>query len=159
MLNIKKFFEQKLLPHDSADGESRARDLQYATAALLLEVAKADFEQDDLERALIIAMLRDTFDLSGEALEELIQMADSATTQATDVYQFTQLVNEHYHYADKTRLIENLWKVAFADGRLDRYEEQFIRKVAGLLHVAHSDFIKAKIDVLEGLESGHQEGA
>ena len=65
---------------------------------------------------------------------------------------FTQLVNEHYNYEDKEKLIENLWSVAYADGRLDRYEEQFIRKVAGLIHVAHGDFIKAKVSVLERLE-------
>lgn len=154
MLNIRKFFEERLMPQESADTQTRDRDLQYATAALLLEVAKSDYEQDDLERAVIIAMLRDTFDLDNESIDELVQMADSATSQAHDVYQFTQLVNEHYHYDDKARLIENLWKVAYADGRLDRYEEHFIRKVAGLLHVAHSDFIKAKLDVLAGLEAG-----
>lgn len=153
MLNIRKFFEERLVPNDHTDPQERDREIRYATAALLLEVAKADFEQDELERAVIIAMLRDTFELDNETIDQLVQMADSATRQAHDVFQFTQLVNEHYHYDNKTRLIENLWKVAYADGRLDRYEEQFIRKVAGLLHVAHSDFIKAKVDVLAALEA------
>ena len=154
MLNIRKFFEERLLPHSEDDPNARRRDLEYATAALLLEVAKADFEDDALERAVITAMLHDTFDLSEEALNELVQMAESATTKATDVYQFTQLVNEHYHYDDKAQLVRNLWQVANADGRLDRYEEQFIRKVSGLIHVSHSDFIKAKVEVLEELERG-----
>jgi uncharacterized tellurite resistance protein B-like protein len=147
MLNIKRFFEQMLLPDEAADQASRTRDIQHATAALLLEVAKSDFEQDDAEHAVILATLRDTFALDEDTLDELVTLAETATRDATDVYQFTQLVNEHYHYDDKIHLIENLWKVAFADGRLDRYEEQFIRKVAGLLYIAHSDFIKAKIDV------------
>ena len=153
MLNIRKFFEERLVPNETTDPAERDREIRYATAALLLEVAKADFEQDELERAVIIAMLRDTFELDNETIDQLVQMADSATRQAHDVFQFTQLVNEHYDYDNKTRLIENLWKVAYADGRLDRYEEQFIRKVAGLLHVAHSDFIKAKVDVLAALEA------
>lgn len=152
MLDIRKFFHERLMAVD-ADPEAREREIQYATAALLLEVAKADFEQDELERAVIVAMLRDTFDLDENTLQSLVKMAETATRDATDVYQFTMLVNEHYHYEDKARLIENLWRVAYADGRLDRYEEQFIRKVAGLIYVAHSDFIKAKIDVLNALKA------
>ncbi len=148
---IKQYFEQQLV-HDG-DNEVDEDNLRRATAALLIEVAKADFDEDDMERAVIFAMLRDTFDLEADVLEELVALAEETTNDAHDVYQFTQLVNEHYDYANKTRLIENLWTVAYADGRLDRYEEQFIRKVAGLLHVAHNDFIKAKVEVLKRLES------
>ncbi|MCB1647818.1 MAG: TerB family tellurite resistance protein, partial [Pseudomonadales bacterium] len=69
-----------------------------------------------------------------------------------DLFQFTELVNDHYTYEQKCSLVENLWQVAFADGRLDKYEEQFIRKVAGLLHLAHSDFMKAKHTAKEKME-------
>ncbi|MDZ7686100.1 MAG: TerB family tellurite resistance protein [Gammaproteobacteria bacterium] len=151
--NIKRFFEQQLLPDDDADEATREAGIQHATAALLIELAKADFDQDEMERALIVAMLRDTFDLGQDMLDELMSLADESTKDAHDVFQFTQLINEHYDYADKERLIENLWSVAYADGRLDRYEEQFIRRIAGLIHVANSDFIKAKVTVLERLES------
>jgi len=150
---IKRYFEQRLLPDQEADEKTRARELQRATAALLIEVAKADFEQDDVERAAILATLRETFDLDEAMLEELVELAQAASKEANDVYQFTQLANEHYSYADKTKLVEYLWRVAFADGRLDRYEEQFIRKVAGLLHVSHLDFIKAKVDVMSAIDS------
>lgn len=153
MLNITRFFHEWLMPDQTADPADRQRDIRYATAALLLEVAKADFGQDDLEHAVIVAMLRDTFDLDEETLQSLVQIAEQATQEATDVYQFTMLVNEYYSYEDKVRLIENLWRVAYADGRLDRYEEQFIRKVAGLIYVSHADFIKAKIDVLDALKA------
>ena len=98
-------------------------------------------------------MLRDTFDLDDALLDELLSIAETAAVEANDVFQFTQLVNEHYHYDSKIRLIENLWEVAYADGRLDKYEEQFIRKVSGLIHIAHSDFIKAKVEVLEKIET------
>jgi uncharacterized tellurite resistance protein B-like protein len=143
--DIRKFFTEKLLPADSDKEEDRIKGIQYATAALLIELAKADFDQDDLERALIFAMLRDTFDLDDDQLNGLVDMADQATDDAHDVFQFTQLVNDEYKYEDKALLVENLWRVAYADGRVDRYEEQFIRKVSGLLHVSHSDFIKAKL--------------
>lgn len=148
---IKKLFDQSMLPGDADNDAERTQDIQRATAALLIELAKADFDEDPLERQLIVAMLRDTFDLEDSVLDELMAAADDATSEAHDVYQFTQLVNDHYQYDDKLKLMENLWRVAYADGRLDRYEEQFLRKVSGLLHVSHADFIKAKVDVLVSL--------
>jgi uncharacterized tellurite resistance protein B-like protein len=143
---IKRFFDEKLMPVTAQD---TGKSVKFATAALLLELSRADFEVDEIEQAVIVAMLRDTFDLNGDDLQELIELAGQASDEANDVYQFTQLVNEHYSHDDKIQLTENLWLVAFADGRIDKYEEQFIRKVSGLLHVAHSDFIKAKLRARE----------
>jgi len=146
MINdIRKFFADKLNPPEDASEEEHCLSIQYATAALLIEVAKSDFDQDEMERGLIFAMLTDTFELRESQLNELVSLADKATQDAHDIYQFTQLVNDAYSYEDKTQLITNLWRVAFADGRIDRYEDHFIRKVCGLLHVAHLDFIKAKL--------------
>ncbi|MDB9868491.1 TerB family tellurite resistance protein [Pseudomonadales bacterium] len=143
---IKRFFDEKLLPSNGdGDSDDNARSLQFAMAALLLELARADFDADDQERDLIMSLLRDTFALDEADLLELLELAGAASDEANDVFQFTQLVNQHYHHDDKIHLVEQLWRVAFADGRLDKYEEQFIRKLSGLLHVAHSDFIKAKL--------------
>ena len=143
--DIRNFFADKLNPPEDASEEEHRLSIQYATAALLIEVAKSDFDQDEMERGLIFAMLKDTFELRESQLNELVSLADKATQDAHDIYQFTQLVDDAYSYEDKTQLITNLWRVAFADGRIDRYEDHFIRKVCGLLHVAHPDFIKAKL--------------
>jgi uncharacterized tellurite resistance protein B-like protein len=144
--DLKKFFSENLDPKASTDTK---HTIEYATAALLIELAKSDFEEDELERALIIAMLRDTFDLSEPEIEALVAFAENGSEEANDLFQFTKLVNEHYAHKDKNTLVENLWLVAFADGRLDKYEEQFIRKVSGLLHLSHSEFIKNKITAKE----------
>ncbi len=143
---IKRFFDEKILPisRDNFD-EGPSRALQFAMAALLLELARADFDSHDQERDLIMTLLRDSFNLEEPELQELLALAGAASDEANDVFQFTQLVNQHFSHDEKIKLIEQLWRVAFADGRLDKYEEQFIRKLSGLLHVAHSDFIKAKL--------------
>jgi uncharacterized tellurite resistance protein B-like protein len=41
-----------------------------------------------------------------------------------------------------------LWSVAYADDKLDRYEEYYVRKIADLLYISHSDYIKAKLSVM-----------
>lgn len=152
MINdIKRFFTETLLPPEGSDPQEHERGIQHATAALLIELSKSDFEQHTQEEDLIVNTLKEAFDLDQQALDELIEWAEAATADAHDLYQFTKLVNEHYDVADKVRLLENLWKVAFIDGRIDRYEEQFIRQVAGLLNRPHSDFIKSKISARDAL--------
>jgi uncharacterized tellurite resistance protein B-like protein len=144
--DIKKVFEEKLLVQEENDS-GVAKGIEYATAALMIELAKADFEQDDIERQLIIAMLRDTFDIDGEHLESLMAAADTASSEASDLFQFTSLINDHYDTVQKIALLESLWRVAFADGRLDKYEEQFIRRIAGLINLPPSEFTKTKLRI------------
>lgn len=141
---LKAFFEEELLPSEDADEYERAVGIQCATAVLLIAVSKADSEQDELERAVIKAMLQDTFDLEDEMLERIVEFAEEATSEADGIDQFTSMINDQYGYGDKTKLLEYLWVVALADGRLDRYEEQFIVKVSGLLEVSDEDLAGAR---------------
>ena len=150
--SIKKFFEDHLQPEIS-DGTTNAKGIEYATAALLIELAKSDFAEHPTERQLIIAMLRDTFALADADLQELLALAESGTSDANDIFQFTSLVNDHYTNDQKIMLLENFWKVAYADGRLDKYEEQFIRKVAGLINLPPSEFTKTKHRVKHSVEA------
>jgi len=150
--SIKKFFEDHLQPEIS-DGITNARGIEYVTAALLIELAKSDFAEHPTERQLIIAMLRDTFALADADLQELLALAESGTSDANDIFQFTSLVNDHYTNDQKIMLLENFWKVAYADGRLDKYEEQFIRKVAGLINLPPSEFTKTKHRVKQSVEA------
>ena len=82
-----------------------------------------------------------------EDITSLQQLAEDEARQATSLYEFTRLINDHYDYAQKCALIENMWRVAFSDERLDKYEEHLIRRIAELIYVSHSDFIRTKLKV------------
>jgi uncharacterized tellurite resistance protein B-like protein len=71
-------------------------------------------------------------------------LAEEEAREATSLYQFTSLMNEHFDHREKVLMILNMWEVAYADGRIDRYEEHLIRKVADLLYLSHKDFITSK---------------
>jgi len=144
--DIKRFFEEKFLLEEKNES-GLTKGIEYATAALMIELAKSDFEEDDIERQLIITMLRDTFDIEGYDLEELMKTAEAGSADASDLFQFTSLINEHYNNEQKIELLENLWRVAYADGRLDKYEEQFIRRIAGLINLPPSEFTKTKLRI------------
>jgi len=143
LTSIKQFFNSYLQTDNGCLADEKT--LQLATAALLIELTKADFEFSKEERAAVIEALRNTFELDAVALDTLLKLADEEVKQASSLYQFTRLVNDHYEYDEKLRLIESMWQIAFADGDLDKYEEHLIRKVAELTYVAHNDFIRLKL--------------
>ncbi len=125
--------------------EQLEKKLQHACAALLFEVIRADYEQTDSELKTVTQLLSKTFKLSNEELNELVEDSQQKNEENTSVYPYTTLINDHYDYDKRVNIIRLMWKVAFADGDLDKYEDNIIRKVADLLYVRHSDFIQAKL--------------
>ncbi len=129
----------------ATESEDPARRLELAGAALLFEVLKADHSMDEREFESIAGVLRDGGGRNAEDVEELLELARRESGAATSLYQFTSLINEHYDYPEKCALIENMWRIAWADSHLNKYEDHLIRKVCDLIYVSHSDFIRTKL--------------
>jgi len=130
----------------AADTEDkREHQVQLAAAALLVETARADFVQDGSEEAALGELLLNTLGLAKQEVTELMAAANKAADQATSLYEFTRLINDHYTPEQKTKLINAMWRVAYADGRLDKYEEHLIRRVAELTYVPHEEYIRCKL--------------
>jgi len=142
---LSKLKELFALPDALEDSEYRQ---QLAAAALLIELGKADYRSDARERQAIAAALRNGFRLDDAATTALLADAEAASNRATSLYEFTSILNEHYSDEEKFHLIRQLWRVAVADGNIDKYEDHLIRKVAELLYVPHQQFIRAKLEVL-----------
>jgi uncharacterized tellurite resistance protein B-like protein len=144
--SIKRFFEGRVAPEASAPApEARDHALQLAAAALLFEIVRADTEVRDQELTVVRAGIQSTFGLSREETEELVRLAEEESRGATSLYEFTHLIDKAFTPEQKKRVVELLWLVAFADEEKHHHEEHLVRKIAGLLHVPHPDFIDAKI--------------
>lgn len=142
---LKQFFEQSLVPQDAASDDAHA--LKLAAASLLFEMMRMDDQIQTAEREAVADAVRQTFDLPEDEIKIVLQLAEQEAKQATDYFQFTSLINAHYNAAQKVQLIEQLWRVAFADQHLDLHEEHMVRKISELLYVPHKDFIAAKLRV------------
>jgi uncharacterized tellurite resistance protein B-like protein len=146
--SIKSFFEKKLTKKEEEEAPSSAMSrVDLTCAALLVEVMNSDHELDEREHQEFMAVLQQSYNIAESDLEELIQLAKDEAFEATSLYEFTKLINDSYDYEQKVELIENMWRIAFSDKRLDKYEDHLIRKVSELIYVSHSDFIKTKIKV------------
>ena len=120
-------------------------ELILATCILLLEVSKSDDSFDDIEKEKILSILKQNFNLNTQQTSFLFKIADKKNDEMISLYEWTAKINELCSYSDKKKLMKFLWDVAYADGRIDKYEDYTIRKISDLLYVKHSDFIKAKL--------------
>lgn len=125
-------------------------DLQLAAAALLFETIRADGRLEGDETDTLLATLKDQWQLDDSQAKALHDNAHQQVQDATDIFQFTSLLREHWPYERKLELMDRMWQLAYSDGALASDEEYTIRKVADLLYVAHSDYIRAKLKVLKG---------
>jgi len=147
MINaLKALFE---IPERESE-ESTEQRMQLAAAALLIETARADFTQDAAEEAALKNLLCSVLSVEHSRIDELFERATQKVDEATSLYEFTREINDHYSAAQKLRVIEAMWRVAYADGNLDKYEEHLIRQVAELTYVPHEDYIKSKLAAKPG---------
>jgi uncharacterized tellurite resistance protein B-like protein len=146
--SIKQFFQKHIKsPDDDPSDNVSEHSLHIATAALLIEMMRADAKISEDERAAITRSIQSKFDLTNEETDSLIQLAEEEIWKSTGYYEFTSLINKGFTYKQKVKVIEHMWEVAYSDKRLDKYEEHMLRKITNLILVSHEDFIESKLRV------------
>lgn len=128
-----------------ADPAEQEHALQLATAVLLVEVMRADTEHRDTEKPVVLAALREKFALAEDELARLYELAEARSIEAHDLHSFTARLNAAFDEPQRVRMLELLWRVAWADGHVDAHENHLMRRLADLLHVRRADAIGAKL--------------
>ena len=121
--------------------------INNACAALLIEIAYADKDFDESEKMSLKNSLMTTYKIDEIEIDELILDASQSVQESTSLYGYTRIVNDEFSYDEKLNLLKNLWKIAYADGNLDKYEEHLLRKISDLIHISHSDYINIKLEI------------
>lgn len=132
---------------DTADDEEPEHRLRIAAAVLLLEMEHADHAYEPAERREIERQLKTHFDLDDGEVAELVAAAEPEASEAVSLHDFLRTLNKGLSLPEKRRVLEMLWRVAYADDRLDPHEEHLLRHLSELLYLPHSEFIKAKLAV------------
>ncbi len=140
---IKQFFSSQEDEITASGGSEHA--LRLATATLLVEMSRADRQVDNAETDAVLAAIRQRFELTAEEARNLADLGHDTADHATSLYEFTRVLNDQLSREQKIHIVELLWDVAYADGRIDKYEEQLLRKIAELIYIPHPDFIAAKL--------------
>ena len=142
---IKQLFSVLQPPPAAAGASALEHTLQLATAVMLIEVMRADADFDEVERRAVIEALRAKFALADDEIDRLVELAERAVRDATDWFEFTSHINAHFDMAAKVRMVEYMWRVAYADGHLSERERHTLWRLSDLLHVPHGAYINAKM--------------
>ncbi len=148
---LNEFFSA--LTNPAADAQQPEHTLQLATAVLMVEVMRADAESSEVEQAAVLRILKERFRLDDEEVRKLTTLGQQTSQQATDLHQFTSLLNRELSREEKIRIVEYMWQVAYADHHLSAHENHLMRKMTDLLHVSQADYIAAKMRARQAASS------
>lgn len=131
---------------------SREVRMELVSSVLLLEAAHADKHCSEKELEHVVSTIKSMYGLQEQYIAELLDLARQKRAEAVDMHQFTRAVNEQLNREEKLRLLDEVWKIIYSDGVIDKFEEHFARKLANLLWLEHADFINAKLKAKKILE-------
>jgi uncharacterized tellurite resistance protein B-like protein len=134
------------------ESQSETKKLQVATCAIFLEMARSDDNCTEEESQEIVSIMQRTFDLEKEYANELIELAKSRLVHSISIYEFTGIINNNFTSDEKFELMKNLWRLIYTDKKLDKYEDQLVKRIGTMLHLEHKDVIAAKLIVKEEIK-------
>lgn len=129
---------------DSEPVKPDGHQLAVAATALMVQLSRVDNHEDERELKTIVDCAVKSHQVTREEAEEILQDALAHAEDATSLYEFTGQINDHLDQEQKQALLESIWHVALADGRVDKYEEHLIRRMADLLHLNHREYMQAR---------------
>jgi len=138
--------------NQATNADDQQADLERVTAQLLVEIAWSDHVIEDAERVEMVKALVESTSLDTDEIETILTAAIDDLKRTVSLHNHITEINTHFDKAQKINLVEQMWRVAFADGDLDKYEEHTIRGLSERLHVKHRDFMQAKLRVLDQRE-------
>ena len=134
---------------DGPDNDERTR---IAASVILLEAAHADHKCTDDELGHVIETLCSDFDLSRKHAEDLIELAHRERSEAVDLFEFTNHINNEFSREEKKTVLEAVWRIIHIDGYLEMHEDHFVRKLTHLLRLSHKEMIDAKLKAREQIQ-------
>ncbi len=121
----------------------------FAAAALMIEMCEADFATDPAELEAVAKALQEVFSLTPAVIDELIEQSRRNNTAEISYHPHVETINRLCGQPEKAAIVRSLWRVAAADGHIDKYEEHYLRRLCELIHVPHRVFVQTRNEVLQ----------
>jgi len=149
-MSLERWMEKlgRSLSPDASTAPAARDDLERVTAVLLVEIARSDHEIDAAELDTIRAALAAASTLAPGEIDALVEEARAEADATLSLHAHVGRLNETLDKGGKIALVEQMWRVALADGDIDGYEDYTIRKLSDLLYLKHRDFMQAKLRVI-----------
>lgn len=144
MFDALKSFLVELTGEVRSSDAFAAEDYRVAAAALLVHVAHVDGAVDPAEQIRLRSLVEQRFGLDPARAHQLIMQASADEREAVDLYHFTSVLKRNLDETARQNVVEALWDMAYADGKLDELEESVVARVAELLGVSPRQRVEAR---------------
>jgi len=143
---IKKFFGEKSSNKENQDGLNSSV-IEEAVVVLLLRAANIDGKKDEQEIEAIKRLIIQQFNYDEEKADILITSASEKEESSTDLFEWSKIINDHYDLDSKKIVFSMMCEIICADGLIDPFESNLIRRLSGLLYISDKDAgaIKKKV--------------
>lgn len=131
---------------DKSAESNRDHTLRMATAVLMVDVARADHVFEDEEHDRVLDLIERHFQLDAEEAAGIFNAATEEAEDLVSLHEFTQFLHSNLDEHEKARIVSLLWQIAYADGRLDKFEDSLVLKISDLLHVNRARVMRLKHD-------------
>lgn len=146
--NLKNIFSK---PNEILDSSPNKLVLEKAVSSLLIEAAMADGEFSDIEKKHIKSVLYDLFSFNDELIEDLIEETEQVVKKSSQLYGFSKTLRDSMEYQERLEIIQMMWEITYADGKLDDFEANLIRRASGLLYIDDIDCGTARKNAISHL--------
>ena len=124
-----------------------AFEIELTAAVLAYEIARIDGEISDDELRLLMREVQTISEKVGKDKNEIFKIIEIYSKDSVSFYEFVEDINNNFSKKDKLSLLKFMWKIAYADGKLDVDEEKLIRRLADLIKIKDIDVLKLKSDL------------
>ncbi len=139
-----KIFKKKKAQQTNTNEAHSAFELELTASVLAYEIARSDGNISDDELLILMNEIEIIAEKVGKEKHEIFKIIEIYSNDSTSFHEFIEDINKNYNMDEKLSLIEFMWKVAFADGKLDVDEERLIRRVASLIKIKDIEMLKLK---------------
>ncbi|MEE2705268.1 MAG: TerB family tellurite resistance protein [Pseudomonadota bacterium] len=146
--NLKNIFSK---PNEILDSSPNKLVLEKAVSSLVIEAAMADGEFSDIEKKHIKSVLYDLFSFNDELIEDLIEETEQVVKKSSQLYGFSKTLRDSMEYQERLEIIQMMWEITYADGKLDDFEANLIRRASGLLYIDDIDCGTARKNAISHL--------
>ena len=145
--SLNQFFKK------SAEPDQEDNDNINIFVSLLLEAAAIDGSIDEKEIINIKNTIMNVFNMDEETSKNIINDNMKNIDDSKSFYFFTSKINKDLDLKTKILLLEALWEIVLADGKVHDFESNLIRRLSGLMYISNIDSANAKKRVLNKIKN------
>ena len=137
-----KFFKKNI----QVDGQndSSSFEVELTASVLAYEIARIDGEISNEELSLLIEEIKKISKKVNKNFNEILKIVEIYSKDSVSFYEFVEDINKNYDKEEKLSLLNFMWKIAYADGKLEVDEERMVRRLADLIKIKDIDVLKLK---------------